>query len=82
MNRDRRTFKTTSEVTVYKDQEEGYDEDPYLVPAGAIIWAADEIDETRTLNRKKASVVLLTIGGSGIWYWIPREQFVRSTEKL
>ena len=81
MNRVRTTFRTTSSITAYRDQEEGYAQDPYPLPEGAIIWAADKNDETRTLNGKNIRVILFTIGGSGIWYWIPREQFVRLTER-
>jgi hypothetical protein len=81
MSRVRSSFRTTSSVTTYRDQDEGYADDPYLLPEGAIIWAADQSDERRALSGKKIRVVLFTIGGSGTWYWIPREQFVRFTER-
>ena len=74
-------FRTTSSITAYRDQEEGYAADPHPLPKGAIIWAADKSEETRTLNGRAIRVVLFTVGGSGIWYWIPREQFERLTEK-
>jgi hypothetical protein len=75
MNRIRSLFKITSDVTAYRDQEEGYAEDPYSMSANTPIWAAAEGHETRMLAGKEVTAVLFTIGSSGLWYWMPRSDF-------
>jgi len=77
----RESFKTTREATAYREQEEGYAEDLCEVRAGTTIWAAVAADEKRTLNGRHVNVVLFTIDTSG-WYWMPRDEFQRSTEKF
>ena len=63
VNRVRRRFKTTSQVQAYKDQEEGYAQDPRMLSAGTCLWAFDEDDETRVLNGRRLKVVLCWIEG-------------------
>jgi hypothetical protein len=77
----RRSFKTTRETTVNREQEEGYAEDPREVRSGTTIWAAVAGDEQRTLNGRPVKVVLFTIDTSG-WYWMPRDEFLRSAEEF
>jgi hypothetical protein len=76
-NRVRSPYKTTRAVTAYRDQEEGYADDPYPIEAGITIFAAIADDETRTLNGKPVKVVLFTLGTGG-WLWLPRSEFLRS----
>ena len=76
----RRSFKTTREIIVYREQEEGYAEDPCEVRSGTTIWAAVAADEKRTLNGRPVNVVLFTIDTSGR-YWMPRDEFLRSAEE-
>ena len=80
MEMDRDSFKTTRETTVYREQEDGYAEDPCTVRASTTIWAAVAADKTRTLNGRPVKVILFTIDTSG-WYWMPRDEFLASAVK-
>jgi hypothetical protein len=70
------------DCTVYKDQADGCADDPRPVNAGDPLWAAVNDRETRTLNGKPVDVVMLMIGGSETWCWMPRSEFLRSTRKI
>jgi len=80
MNRIRTSYRTTRAVTAYEDQEEGCADEPQPIQAGVTIFAAVADDETRKLNGEVVKVVLFTLNTSG-WYWMPRREFLRSTEK-
>jgi hypothetical protein len=71
--------KTTREVTVYREQEEGYAEDDLKMGSGSVFHVADHT-ETKKLNGRNVEAVLITIGDSGGWFWMPKGEFVRSTE--
>lgn len=80
MNRLRSGFvKTTREVTVYRDQEEGYAEDEVKIDVGRVFHVANAT-EAKTLHGRKIEAVLFTIGGSGDWFWMPKTEFLRFTE--
>ena len=75
-------FETTTDVTVYVDQEDGYAGDPHRVVAGTPIWAAVNHNETRKLDGQIVPVVLLEVAGSVTWCWMPRNDFSRSTRRV
>jgi hypothetical protein len=81
MKMDRDSFKATRDIVAYIEQEEGYAEESYPVRAGTAIFVASAADKTRTLDGKSVRAVLFTIDTSG-WYWMPRSEFLRSTEKV
>jgi hypothetical protein len=82
MDRVRSKFEAIADCTVYKDQADGCADEPHSVEAGTPIWAAVNGSETRTLDRKLVKVVLLNVGGSNAWCWMPRDEFLRSTRKI
>jgi hypothetical protein len=79
-NRVRSNFvKTTRDVTVYRDQEEGYAEDDVKMSLGSVFHVSIQT-ETKNLNRRNVEAVLFTIGSSPGWFWMPKSEFVQSTE--
>ena len=80
MNRVRTSYRTTQDVTVYREQEEGYAQIPHTVQAGKTIFLAVADHETRKVGGVLVDVVLFTIDTEG-WYWMPRVDFLGSTEK-
>jgi hypothetical protein len=78
----RSAFRAVSDITVHKDQEEGYADDTYPVPEGGTVWADPEFcnGETRSLNGERVSVVLFTIGSTGARFWVPRSEFFGAFE--
>lgn len=70
--------KTTREVIVYREQEEGYAEDPVRLGVGNVFHIAVET-ESMVMNGKNVEAVLFTIGGSPGWFWMPKPEFVKST---
>jgi hypothetical protein len=75
------SLRVTRRTTAYKKQPEGYAPDTYELRVDETIFAAVAADKTRMLDGKPIKVVLFTIGTSD-WYWMPRKEFLRSTEKV
>ncbi len=65
---------------MYREEEEGYAEDDVKMGVGSVFHVANET-ETKTLHGRKVEAVLFTIGGSGGWFWMPKTEFVQSTEQ-
>ena len=82
MDRVRSRFEAIQDCTVYKDQADGCADEPHPIAAGTPLWAATHDDETRTLDCEVVRVVLLKVGGSQTWCWMPKDEFVRSTKKI
>jgi hypothetical protein len=80
MNRIRSSYETTRAVTAYREQGEG-DAEEFPIRANITIFAAVADDETRMLHGKPVNAVLFTLDTNG-WYWMPRSEFLRSTEKV
>jgi hypothetical protein len=79
-NRIRSNFvKTTCDVIVYREQEEGYAEDDVRLSTGNVFHVANGTG-TKKLNGENVEVVLFTIGSSPGWFWMPKTEFVQSTE--
>jgi len=79
-NRIRSNFvKTTRDVIVYREQEEGYAEDEVRMSVGSVFFVANQT-ETKKLNGRNVEAVLFTIGSSLGWFWMPKSEFVQSTE--
>lgn len=82
INRVRSEFvKTTREVTVYREQDESYgdDGDDVKMSFGSVFHVANQT-ETKKLGGRNVEVVLFTIGSSLGWFWMPKSEFVHSTE--
>jgi hypothetical protein len=58
----RSKFETTSALIVYREQADGFADDPHQVPAGAMLFAAHEDGQTRMLEGRRVPVVLFTLG--------------------
>ena len=71
--------KTTREVIVYREQEEGYAEDDVRKSAESVFHIANQT-ETKKLKGRNVEAVLFTIGSSPGWFWMPKTEFVQSTE--
>ena len=79
-NRIRSNFvKTTRDVIVYREQEEGYAEDDVRTSVGSVFFVANQT-ETKKLNGRNVEAALFTIGSSLGWFWMPKSEFVQSTE--
>jgi hypothetical protein len=82
VNRIRSKFvHTTCDVTVYHEQDESYgdDGDDKKVSVGTVFHVADQT-ETKKLRGENVEVVLFTIGSSDGWFWMPKREFLQSTE--
>jgi hypothetical protein len=66
---------------VYREQDGTYGDDGHEVKmsAGNVFHGANQT-ETKNLKSKKVEVVLFTIGSSQGWFWMPKTEFVQSTE--
>lgn len=71
--------KTTREVILYREQEEGYAEDALKMGVDSVFHVANET-ETKKLKGRNVEAVLFTIGSSPGWFWMPKTEFVQSTE--
>jgi hypothetical protein len=79
-NRIRSKFaKAIRDVTVYREQEEGYAEDDVSIGLDSVFHVATET-ETKKLKGRNVEAVLFTIGSSPGWFWMPKIEFVQSTE--
>lgn len=58
--------KTTCEVIVYREQEEGYAEDGVKMAVDSVFYGANET-ETKKLKSRNLEAVLFTIGSSAGW---------------
>ena len=82
INRTRSKFvHTIREVTVYHEQDESFtdDGDDRQVSKGTVFHIADETAK-KTLGEKRVEVILFTIGSSDGWFWMPKREFLQSTE--
>jgi len=73
--------KTTRDVPVYREQDLSYgdDGDEVKISVGNVFFTADHT-ETKKLNGRNVEAVLFTIGSSPGWFWMPKSEFVQSTE--
>jgi hypothetical protein len=81
-NRIRSNFvKTTRDQIVYREQDASYgdDGDEVRTSVGSVFFAANQT-ETKKLNGRNVEAVLFTIGSSPGWFWMPKTEFVQSTE--
>jgi hypothetical protein len=81
-NRVRSGFvKTTRDVTVYRVQHESYGDDGDPVKRGEddVFHVANQT-ETKKLKGEEVEAVLFKIGSGLDWFWMPKSEFVRSTE--
>jgi hypothetical protein len=74
--RQRKKFLATTDCTVYEA-----DGKPRPVEPGTPLWAAINEHETRKLDGKVVPVVPLIVGGAQTWCWMPRVEFLRSTQE-
>ena len=83
VNRDRlQFFKVISGITHYMGKE-GEESEAGSLYGGSALVAAVEGIERRTLGGQRVRVILFKIGVDGKgWYWLPRNDFYRCTEKL
>jgi hypothetical protein len=84
INRVRSKFvKTTGEMTVYREQDESYgdDGDDVKMSLGSFFHVANQT-ETKKLGGRNVEAVLFTIGSSPGWFWMPKSEFVQSTEPI
>ena len=73
--------RTTTAMPVYRDQDEEFGEDSAAKPAGTVLFVAPGYG-LRNLDGKKVQAVLFTIGETGEWFWMPKYDFDRVTEKF
>lgn len=81
-NRIRSNFvKTTHDVIVYREQDASYGDDGDEVKrsAGDVFFVADQT-ETKKLKHKNVEAIPFTIGSNLGWFWMPKSEFVKSTE--
>jgi hypothetical protein len=71
--------KTTREVILYREKEEGYTEDDLKMGVDSVFQVANET-EMKKLRGRNVEAVLFTIGSSPGWFWMPKTEFVESTE--
>jgi len=82
MNRQHSDFvKAKVNATVYREQDEDYGLDPVPISAGTTLHVAVE-DEVQKLEGKRVRAAFFTIGTASGWYWMPRHEFDRVTEKF
>ncbi len=82
INRVRSKFvKTTREVTVYREQDEscGDGADDVKMSLDSVFHVANQT-ETKKLGGRNVEAVLFTIGSSPGSFWMPKSEFVQSTE--
>jgi hypothetical protein len=60
MNRVRTSYRITQDVTVYREQDEGYAQIPHTVQAAKTIFAAVADHETRKVGGVLVDVVLFS----------------------
>lgn len=80
MKEQRWPHRTRRAVIAYRDQPEGYANDPMPIQAGSTIFAAVADDVSRTLNSKSVKVVRFTLGALPGWFWLSRSEFESSTK--
>jgi hypothetical protein len=74
-------FKVISGATFYTGRE-GAESEAGRLHVGSVLQAA-VANENRTLDGLRVPVVLFKIGSDGRgWYWLPRGDFYRCTEKF
>jgi hypothetical protein len=81
-NRIRSNFvKTTGDVIVYQEQDASYgdDGDEVKTSVGSVFFVANQT-VTKKLKGRNVEAVLFTIGSSPGWFWMPKSEFVKSTE--
>jgi hypothetical protein len=68
-------------VIVYREQDASYGDDGAEVKrsVGDVFFAADQT-EAKKLKGRNVEAVLFTIGSSLRWFWMPKSEFVKSTE--
>lgn len=82
INRVRSKFvKTIRDVTVYRQQDQSYgdDGDNVRISVDTVFHVANQT-ETMNLSGRNVEAVLFTIGSSPGWFWMPKTEFVQSTE--
>jgi hypothetical protein len=63
--------------------KKGEESEAGTLQVGAVIFAAVQGTESRTLYGKRVPVILFTVGADGKgWYWLPRKQFDACKEKF
>lgn len=78
-NRIRSNFvKTTRDEIVYREQKAGYSE--VKVSSGTVLHVAEQTETKKLISGRKVEAVLFTIGSSLGWFWMPKSEFVQSTE--
>ena len=78
----RQFFKVTSGDTFYMGKE-GEESEAGTFYLGSVLVASVEGTERRTLGGQRVRVVLFKIGTDGKgWYWLPRNDFYRCTERM
>jgi hypothetical protein len=81
-NRIRSNFvKTTRDQIVYREQDASYgdDGDEVRMRVGSVFFPANQT-ETKKRNGRNVEAVLFTIGSGPGWFWMPKTDFVQSTE--
>jgi hypothetical protein len=79
-NRIRSKFaRAMGDVIVYREQEEGYADDPRPLPAGGVVYFCEKT-ETMTLNGERVEAILFKIGTGSDWFFMPKAEFMRSME--
>jgi len=74
-------FKVISRDTFYMGKE-GSESEAGRLYVGSVLCAA-VASESRTLRGQRVRVVLFKIGTDGKgWYWLPRNDFYRCTERV
>ena len=73
-------FKVTSGDTFYMGKE-GKESEAGSFYLGSVLVASVGGTERRTLRGQRVRVVLFKTDGKG-WYWLPRNDFYRCTEKV
>jgi hypothetical protein len=80
-NRIRSNFvKTTRDVIVYREQEEGYADDEVKTSVDTVFHVANQTETKKPISGREVEAVLFTIGTSPGWFWMPKSEFVQSTE--
>jgi hypothetical protein len=74
--------KVTAQRTAYLDDQGQDYPDVRLEPERDILWALCDEDETRALKGKTVKVVRFWINAGDTYYFMPRDEFERSTERF
>jgi hypothetical protein len=81
-NRTRSNFvQTINDMIVYREQDTSYGDDGNEVNTsmGSVFFVANQT-VTKKLKGRNVEAVLFTIGSSPGWFWMPKTEFVKSTE--